>query len=65
MAEANWYPDPDGRHEVRYWDGQQWTDRVTDNGVQSTDPLPPSPPGGDSMDGVDTAMTVGNEVAQA
>ena len=23
---ANWYPDPFGRHEHRYWDGTQWRD---------------------------------------
>jgi len=22
---AGWYPDPTRRHQVRYWDGQQWT----------------------------------------
>ena len=35
---ANWYPDPFGRHEVRYWDGAQWTEHVSSNGRQSTDP---------------------------
>ncbi len=33
---ANWYPDPTGRHGVRYWDGTAWTDRVSD---LATDPL--------------------------
>lgn len=60
MTEANWYPDPGGRHEVRYWDGQRWTDHVTTNGVQSVDPLPPIPPQ-DGLDSVDSALTVGNE----
>ena len=23
---ANWYPDPAGRHELRFWDGERWTD---------------------------------------
>ncbi|MFW5933928.1 MAG: DUF2510 domain-containing protein, partial [Actinomycetota bacterium] len=27
---AAWHPDPTGRHEYRYWDGQQWTDHVAD-----------------------------------
>ncbi len=28
-----WVPDPTGRHQYRYWDGEQWTDHVADNGV--------------------------------
>ncbi len=62
---ADWYPDPGGRHQVRYWDGSRWTDYVTDNGVQTLDPLPPAPPlpaqREDSLDGIDRALTVGNE----
>ncbi len=58
---ADWYPDPGGRHEVRYWDGSRWTDWATDDGVQNQDPLPPPPPPGDGLDSVDSAMTVGNE----
>jgi uncharacterized protein YxjI len=34
---ANWYPDPFGRHELRYWDGTQWTEHVSSNGKQSVD----------------------------
>jgi hypothetical protein len=37
---AQWYPDPVGRHEHRYWDGQNWTDQVSDGGVEGMDPLP-------------------------
>jgi len=37
-SEAGWQPDPHGRHEYRYWDGQEWTDQVSDGGVVSTDP---------------------------
>src|SRR4051794_38229054 len=40
MADAGWHFDPSGRHEFRYWDGTGWTDHVSDNGAQSTDPLP-------------------------
>ena len=32
-----WYPDPSGRHELRYWDGGAWTDHVSDHGVTATD----------------------------
>lgn len=33
----NWYPDPLGRHELRYWDGSQWTEHVSSHGRQSID----------------------------
>ncbi|MFP4634905.1 MAG: DUF2510 domain-containing protein [Nitriliruptoraceae bacterium] len=36
---AAWHPDPTGRHEYRYWDGQQWTDHVADQGQASIDPV--------------------------
>ncbi len=34
----DWYPDPLGRHELRYWDGSQWTEHVSSHGRQSVDP---------------------------
>lgn len=34
---AGWYPDPSGRHELRYWDGKGWTAHVRDGAVQGTD----------------------------
>jgi uncharacterized protein YxjI len=34
----NWYPDPYGPHELRYYDGTQWTEHVTSAGRQSVDP---------------------------
>jgi len=37
-AEA-WYPDPMGRHEYRWWDGELWTDQVSSHGRTSTDAL--------------------------
>ncbi len=33
----DWYPDPYGRHELRYFDGTQWTEHVASHGRQSTD----------------------------
>jgi uncharacterized protein YxjI len=36
---ANWYPDPGGKHEHRYWDGSKWTDNVSNGGRQAIDPL--------------------------
>ena len=35
---ANWYKDPSGRFELRYWNGTQWTEHVSTAGKQSTDP---------------------------
>ncbi len=35
---AEWYADPWGRHELRYWDGSQWTEHVSSHGNQSLDP---------------------------
>ena len=29
MAEAAWLPDPAGVHELRYWDGAQWTEHTS------------------------------------
>lgn len=31
-----WHPDPEGKHDLRYWDGGQWTSHVSDGGEQST-----------------------------
>lgn len=62
---ANWYPDPTGRHELRYFDGAAWTDHVSDGGTTGTDPVhggPVAPAGGGSrLDSFDRAVTVGNE----
>jgi len=35
---ANWYADPSGRYELRYWNGDEWTDHVARSGQQFTDP---------------------------
>ena len=35
---AGWYPDPSGRFEMRYWDGTAWTEHVSRQGQQFTDP---------------------------
>lgn len=35
---ANWYVDPLGRFEGRYWDGSNWTDQVKDRGQLAVDP---------------------------
>jgi hypothetical protein len=38
VAPAAWYPDPSGRFELRYWNGSAWTEHVSRNGQQFTDP---------------------------
>ena len=43
--EPGWHPDPTGRHHLRYWNGQVWTEHVNDQGTPGTDPLA-SPPVG-------------------
>jgi uncharacterized protein YxjI len=35
---AAWYADPFGRHELRYYDGTQWTEHVSSHGRTSVDP---------------------------
>lgn len=37
-APANWYADPAGRFEMRYWNGSAWTEHVSRNGQQFVDP---------------------------
>lgn len=34
-----WYADPAARHSHRWWDGTSWTDRISDDGVEGTDPV--------------------------
>lgn len=38
-AQPNWYPDPMGRHEYRWFDGANWTEQVSSHGKQSLDAL--------------------------
>lgn len=68
-AAANWYPDPTGRNEHRYWDGSAWTDHVSNRGITGVDPVnaPSSgvhahqPQQQSRLDRVDGALTLGNE----
>jgi uncharacterized protein (AIM24 family) len=46
---GSWQPDPEGRYEYRWWDGQRWTDQVSHRGQVSRAPMggpPPQPRGG-------------------
>ena len=35
---AGWHPDPSNRYEMRYWDGEKWTEYVSSQGQTYTDP---------------------------
>jgi membrane protease YdiL (CAAX protease family) len=39
----DWYADPGGLHEFRYWDGAGWTNGVADGGVVTEESLPAVP----------------------
>ncbi|MFM8529525.1 MAG: DUF2510 domain-containing protein [Ilumatobacteraceae bacterium] len=38
---ADWYKDPSGRFELRYWNGTKWTEHVARGGKQFVDPPVP------------------------
>lgn len=40
-AAPGWYPDPSGRYEHRYWDGNVWTPNVSHDGSTFLDPSMP------------------------
>jgi uncharacterized protein YxjI len=46
-----WYPDPFGRHETRWWDGQRWTEHAASHGRQVVD----APTGGGHVPTVERA----------
>jgi hypothetical protein len=41
-----WYPDPGGSHDLRYYNGQNWTGDVSTAGIRAVEPLGP----GDGVD---------------
>ena len=41
LPPADWYADPSGRFEMRYWNGSDWTEHVSRKGKQFTDPPVP------------------------
>lgn len=57
-AAADWYPDPCGRHELRYFDDEAWTQNVADGGQTAVDP---DPIVGDSKLGRQTTKQPGTE----
>ena len=54
---AAWHPDPTGRHQLRYWDGQDWTEHVSDQGVQAIDADLTKK---STLDKIDDALSFGN-----
>lgn len=39
MTTPAWQPDPAGRHQYRWWNGERWTHHVADDGVATSDPV--------------------------
>jgi uncharacterized protein (AIM24 family) len=48
---GSWQPDPEGRYEYRWWDGQRWTDQVSHRGQVSRAPMGGPPPQGTQPQG--------------
>jgi hypothetical protein len=44
-APPNWYPDPTSPHQLRYWDGSQWTAHVAPAHAMGPGPATTAPPG--------------------
>jgi hypothetical protein len=44
MADVGWHPDPSGRYEHRWWDGERWTEAVSTAGATFADPYGGQPP---------------------
>lgn len=42
-AQGSWQPDPEGRFEYRWYDGQRWTDQVSHQGQVTQSPLGGAP----------------------
>jgi hypothetical protein len=57
---AGWYPDPLGRHELRWWGGVSWMDAVRDGDLQDVDPVEPAGSGG----GTPQPRTVGEQLRE-
>lgn len=55
---AGWHTDPQGRHELRDWDGSKWTDHVSDAGVTSSDPVTPKKA---LFSRIESAVTIGDD----
>jgi hypothetical protein len=43
-VDSGWHPDPSGKHELRFVDGERWTDHVASGGQKGRDPMPVADP---------------------
>jgi len=59
MEDAGWRTDPTARHELRYFDGNDWSAHVSDQGQQAVDPF--DTPGTDD----EPTDVVGSEIVPA
>ena len=59
---AAWHPDPTGRHQLRYWDGQDWTEHVSDHGIPAIDADLTKK---STLDKIDDALSFGNRIDPA
>ncbi|CAN5661659.1 AIM24 family protein [soil metagenome] len=46
---GSWQPDPEGRYDYRWWDGQQWSDQVSHQGQAGRAPLGGGPPAAEQL----------------
>lgn len=61
-----WHPDPTGRHDHRWWDGERWTEHVADAGQSSVDPLEgATSPQQDAATGAGTDAGAGDAAAES
>ncbi len=60
---ADWYPDPSGRFQFRYWDGAAWTGHVSTDGKTDWDP-PADGDGGQEAAAEQTAASTESEAVQ-
>ena len=63
VATPNWYPDPTGRFEYRFYNGQQWTADVSVNGHRSVDPFGTAMPVAGTIPGVSVPPEVSGTLA--
>ncbi|MGI8939378.1 MAG: DUF2510 domain-containing protein [Iamia sp.] len=58
LGSSGWYPDPAGRYEHRWWDGQAWTGQVSRGGTAEIDPSGGAPvtPDRSVLDATDLAF---------
>jgi hypothetical protein len=56
---SGWFPDPHGRHEYRWFNGEAWTADVADDGRRLVDPLGAAPHGRGSSSSGNGVATAG------